>query len=1234
MVNKNVLRTLNVWTMILVLSMFILPSIYGISAAPWADASELYRQEINITGASVSIDNLTHTFVIDSSNVGASFDFTNDRDSVRFYYFNSTSNVSSLIPHYASTWSVVDLNATLMIKVPYLDASSDANLFMYYHDSTKSNSENYCSVFIYCDDFADASIDSRLSTVDLDTVAGTSFSEGSGVLTVIAGGSDTWTGTDHYGSVYLTGVSGDVDVRLEVTSQTNPNVWAKAGIMLKNDMTAAASSTGYSFNVRTPGNGYSFQRDMNDNGYLDTNNNGGAPSVSPSYVRLVKSGNTHTGYYSKTTPNAWTLITSSSITSTNNIQDIGISLTSHAGSTLCTATFDDFTVRRYSTDTFSEIFGNEDKLTNYLSSVVNDPSILAITNMVQNKTFVFNSSVSCFGIDNNSDCGNVSANLKYNSSSVFSSVATSSSIPVWSISSNPQSCNLLYNSSCTFTWTVNATGIVGSIHKLNVLYSSNVTDILNKTSKNASIKIINGDSVNFNQSFYDFSSFDKNSGDREITLEVISDNGDNTNLVVSCESGDCSLISDNWLDGINLNEGISNNIEFTCSDSSYGDYSAIFSVTSDEYDDKSLINVSCFVNPIYGPINVYLTSPTPLSTKLVGQNRTFSFDSYFNCTGLCGNVSAYAVYSSSSWWNPAWSYRQELNISISDAIPLGYQILLNLTSSTIGSNFDWSNNCNDVRILNGNTELNYWIETCNSTTENLYVWIESDSAFASSSNYILDLYYGNFWAVSNSNASSVFSSDLIHLTAGRCPASDGACNYLDNIVDGQTIRANIGAINWDVDGTGYVSTINNPDNPYSGIDDNFYLRYRALYIPSVTGTYWFGTASDDGSNAGLWSYDGYGYGLSTPTSLSNHDIVTDWYGAHGSGTCGATAGIERSRTLNDGFGYWIDYVMQEVSGGQDSEFCVDLPGGGTNYLNFNDVNFGGDFYARTYVENEPLLDDVSLEESLIISTDLSETPFWTSSFQPQSCIPIEDGTCPFSWTVNATGAINSSWNISVFYVSNLSSILPNQTLYTTINITDNIEPVITLYNPLNVTKILGNGSVEFLFKVDDDSSILNCSFYLDDVLNQSFNCNSGTNYSLNLSFYPGNYDWYVNVIDEKYNSVNSSKYEFWMIYNQSARVSKSIRNINTNMYFIEVNISNSLSDFTSPISVMNYVDSDVSSGSYSVIYDWINVTIGYYVGDILGWDLIVPQLVSREINYSVSGIDDYYLGREFMVGLD
>ena len=191
------------------------------------------------------------------------------------------------------------------------------------------------------DIFSDNSLGANWNTVDNDGSSGTSIQENNERITIDSNGADTWTGDDKYASVYREDITGSWNATVKLVSQENTNSWAKSGIMVKNDLTSSASSTGYVFMVGTPGNGYSFQWDSDNDGYLDQSSTVDSV-VYPSKLRLQKNGDTFTGYYSKDGGSSWTEVETQSIGSAENVQEVGLSHTSHSSGTLGKAVFDDF----------------------------------------------------------------------------------------------------------------------------------------------------------------------------------------------------------------------------------------------------------------------------------------------------------------------------------------------------------------------------------------------------------------------------------------------------------------------------------------------------------------------------------------------------------------------------------------------------------------------------------------------------------------------------------------------------------------------------------------------------------------------------------------------------------------------------------------------------------------------------------------------------------------------------
>jgi len=62
---------------------------------------------------------------------------------------------------------------------------------------------------------------------------------------------------------------------VKIDSQSDTDVWAKAGIMVRNDITKAQHVPGYLALVADPGNGYLLDWDSDGDGLLDSQDSAG-----------------------------------------------------------------------------------------------------------------------------------------------------------------------------------------------------------------------------------------------------------------------------------------------------------------------------------------------------------------------------------------------------------------------------------------------------------------------------------------------------------------------------------------------------------------------------------------------------------------------------------------------------------------------------------------------------------------------------------------------------------------------------------------------------------------------------------------------------------------------------------------------------------------------------------------------------------------------------------------------
>ena len=155
-----------------------------------------------------------------------------------------------------------------------------------------------------------------------------------GTWTVQAGGGDIWGTSDQFHYAWQSLASGG-SVSAHVTSQTNTDPWAQAGVMLR--QTTDPGSAYYAIFV-TPGNGINVQYRATQGANAVT-----AASIAgtvPAYLKVSRSGTTFSAYTS-TDGTTWTLVAGSTVTlGMNGTVLEGLAATSHNTMASCTVVFD------------------------------------------------------------------------------------------------------------------------------------------------------------------------------------------------------------------------------------------------------------------------------------------------------------------------------------------------------------------------------------------------------------------------------------------------------------------------------------------------------------------------------------------------------------------------------------------------------------------------------------------------------------------------------------------------------------------------------------------------------------------------------------------------------------------------------------------------------------------------------------------------------------------------------
>ena len=159
-------------------------------------------------------------------------------------------------------------------------------------------------------------------------------------MAVAGSGLDIWGAADQFHYVYQP-LSGDGSIVARVTSVQNSHPWVKAGVMIRETLAADSSQA---FMLVTPGGtkGLAFQRRVATGGTSISTS--GGEGTAPSWVRLVRTGNTITAARSADGV-TWTTVGSETFAMTSTVY-VGIAVTSHDNAVLASATFENVAVGR------------------------------------------------------------------------------------------------------------------------------------------------------------------------------------------------------------------------------------------------------------------------------------------------------------------------------------------------------------------------------------------------------------------------------------------------------------------------------------------------------------------------------------------------------------------------------------------------------------------------------------------------------------------------------------------------------------------------------------------------------------------------------------------------------------------------------------------------------------------------------------------------------------------------
>jgi hypothetical protein len=200
-----------------------------------------------------------------------------------------------------------------------------AGLAVTSHDNTQRNTAAFDNVNI-----------SRVAFTDRDIgavgLAG-SAAYTNGVYTVKGSGSDIWSTNDLF-NFDSQSDTGDATVTARVVTQQNTSAWVKSGVMIRETIAANSAYVGLYVTVS---NGVSMQfRGATGVAAIDLARQAGP--VAPYWVKLVRAGNTFTGF-SSADGVTWTQVGSTNVTMSAT-ETVGLAVCAHNNAALNTSTFD------------------------------------------------------------------------------------------------------------------------------------------------------------------------------------------------------------------------------------------------------------------------------------------------------------------------------------------------------------------------------------------------------------------------------------------------------------------------------------------------------------------------------------------------------------------------------------------------------------------------------------------------------------------------------------------------------------------------------------------------------------------------------------------------------------------------------------------------------------------------------------------------------------------------------
>ncbi|MEM4245015.1 MAG: DUF2341 domain-containing protein, partial [Candidatus Nanoarchaeia archaeon] len=530
-------------------------------------------------------------------------------------------------------------------------------------------------------------------------------------------------------------------------------------------------------------------------------------------------------------------------------------------------------------------------------------------------------------------------------------------------------------------------------------------------------------------------------------------------------------------------------------------------------------------------ISISLTDPT--TNTNVEQYTLFNFTVNVSCSDAnCGEINV--SLDPNAWWNTDWSYRQQIDLSLTSAItPAGYPVKIILNSSNTGTNFNWSRECEDIRFVNGSNDLqlSYWIESCNTTDAT--IWVNIDDNITTSGPTIY-MYYGNNDVNNESNGTTTFDffEDFEGSSLSTTKWHEDAVNNIDHSF-----------VNGKLKITGGTTSSNNYWI-YDSTDTGDQHTIKSLSTVDKITVEWemttenegdmgqVGIALTDSSNL-VRAYLHYADGSGGNGAVPSRRWLNETGGSSESAAASETVKfkIQRNGTT---IKFYIDDLLKETSTLSVTPVNLSIAIG--TYAGYSFLNISMDnIRIYNYVSDEEptyTMGEEQTQTKNLITTSEGAMPFYINYGEPQTSNPQnitlkKDESILVMWQINATGSVSATYEF--YSYGNSTSEDSVGTLTDKINITitglaDTTPPTINLEEPTNNAYNDTTNMIDFTYNVSDDGALANCSLIINDEINMTDTTmtkdTAGQNFTLNLN--NGEYNWSINCTDNS-NNIGASE---------------------------------------------------------------------------------------------------------------